>query len=92
MLINLLNILENTVDLFFGLLSFLLIARVLMSWVTPLSHGGLAQFIRSATDPILLPLRRLPLRIGLLDLTPIVALLLLDFIRVLLLMALFGLH
>ncbi len=88
---NLINILANTIDLFFRLLSFLIIAKILMSWVAPHAGGQIAQLIHSTTEPVLAPFRRLGLRIGMIDLSPIAALIALDFGRYIVLSLLFGL-
>lgn len=62
-----------------------------MSWVAPHASGQAAQFVHSTTEPVLAPFRRMGLRIGMLDLSPLVALLALDFVRMLALNLLFGL-
>ncbi|MFH0776262.1 MAG: YggT family protein [Patescibacteria group bacterium] len=90
MLYNLLSILANTIDLFFRALSFLVIVRILLSWFAPQSNNRIAFFVFSTTEPILGFFRRLPLRIGMFDLSPIVALLAIDFARQILLRVLFG--
>lgn len=83
-------ILVNTIDLFFRALSFLIIVRILLSWLAPQSRGQLALFIFSATEPILGFFRKLPLRIGVIDLSPIVAIITIDLVRVFLLRLIFG--
>ena len=55
------------------ILYWLLFARILISWFPVDPFSGPVQFLNQVTDPILEPLRRLPLRIGMLDLTPLVA-------------------
>jgi len=84
-------ILVKTIDIFFSTLSFLIVIRILISWLAPQSRGQIFGFIVSTTEPILGFFRRLNLRIGMLDLSPIVALLTLDFTRMILLKILFGL-
>ncbi|MCF7845645.1 MAG: YggT family protein [Candidatus Peribacteraceae bacterium] len=83
------SILANTIDLFFRALSFLIIIRILMSWFAPRSRGQIAFFVLSATEPILRFFRRLPLRIGMLDLSPLVAIIAIDLARTFLLRLLF---
>lgn len=55
------------------LLYWLLFARILISWFPVDPFSGPVLFLNQVTDPILAPLRRLPLRIGMLDLSPLVA-------------------
>ena len=59
---------------FYGFMG-LLIIEAIFSWVNP--HAPLAPFIRALNDPLLRPLRRVVPLIGNVDLTPLVALLLL---------------
>lgn len=84
-------ILTKTVDYFFGALSMLIIVRILMSWLAPHARGRLAYFVFSVTEPILGFFRRLPLRIGMIDLSPIAAILAIDFAQEIALRLLAGL-
>jgi YggT family protein len=59
---------------FYGFMG-LLIIEAIFSWVNP--HAPLAPFIRALNDPLLRPLRRVVPLIGNIDLTPLVALILL---------------
>ncbi len=55
------------------LLYWLLFARIIISWIPVDPFSGPVQFLIQVTDPVLAPLRRLPLQIGMLDLSPLVA-------------------
>jgi len=55
------------------LLYWTLIIRILLSWVNPDPYNQIVQAIYQITEPILSPLRRLPLRVGMVDLSPIIA-------------------
>ncbi len=65
--------------------SFILLARVLMSWIPmftnrPLDpYNPLVKFLLDVTEPVLAPLRRY-LVIGMIDLSPLAALILLQVI------------
>ena len=63
------------------ILYWLLIARIVISWFPVDPYHSVVQFLFQVTDPILVPLRRLPLQIGMLDLTPLLAFFLLQFIN-----------
>lgn len=55
------------------ILYWLLFARILLSWFPVDPYSSVVQFLHQVTDPILEPLRRIPLRLGMMDLTPLVA-------------------
>ncbi len=62
----------------------LILARVLMSWFVKDLRNPIAMFIYQITEPILAPIRNLLKKLGIggsmLDFSPIVALLLIQFI------------
>ena len=78
---ELLQSLALLVSLVFNILYFLLVVRIILSWVSPDPHNEIVQIIYRVTDPILLPFRRLPLQMGGIDFSPIVAFLLLSVLR-----------
>lgn len=57
----------------FTILYWLLFARILISWLQVDTYSGPAHFLVQVTEPVLAPLRRIPLQIGILDLTPLIA-------------------
>ena len=65
----------------FNILYFLLIIRVVLSWFAVNPYNEIVQVIYKITDVILAPFRRLPLRIGMMDFSPILAFLALWFLR-----------
>jgi YggT family protein len=71
----LLSILRFFEWVFYGLMGLIIIEAV-FSWVNP--HAPLAPFVRALNDPLMRPLRRVVPPIGSVDLTPLVALLLLQ--------------
>jgi len=60
--------------IFYGLIGFILL-EVIFSWINP--HAPLAPFVRALNDPLMRPLRRIIPLVGSIDLTPLVALILL---------------
>ncbi len=70
--------------------SVVILARVVLSWfmMNPSSQVGLAgsayQFLLQITEPFLAPLRRVLPRIGMLDLSPMVAIIILWILRAIL--------
>jgi YggT family protein len=71
----------NFVDLLFNILQFAIIIRSLLSWFNPRPDNPLVVFLNDITEPILSPLRRIVPRIGMIDITPLVAILLLSVIQ-----------
>lgn len=55
-------------------LQVLIFIRVVLSWL-PLGSNPVSEFVIRLTDPILSPLRRVLPRFGMLDLSPMIALL-----------------
>ena len=70
--------LATTIELIIQLYSFIVLARVLMSWVNIDPYSPLARAIYNLTEPVLAPVRNiLPPAAGL-DFSPIVVILLLQ--------------
>ncbi len=71
---------SQVVCLFGTLLVVAIIARALLSWFNLDPRSPLIQALNSITDPIMEPIRRIMPRIGMIDLSPLVAILLLQFV------------
>ena len=56
------------------LLALAILVRALLSWVRPDPYNPIVRALNSITDPIMEPLRQIVPRIGMFDITPIVAL------------------
>lgn len=79
------NFLHQTINILADLFTVLIVIRVLMSWFVPHpERHRFARFIIETTEPVLKPLRRALPRMGMLDLSPLVTLLLVEVIRSLL--------
>ena len=75
------TVLGSVITFLFYALELAIVARVLLSWINVSQGNPVARLIVQITDPILAPLRsRLPM-IGMFDISPIVAILLLDLAR-----------
>ena len=79
---NLLSALAQLLGALFTIYTWILIIRVLISWVSPDPSNQIVRFLHAATEPALDPIRRLvpTWRIGL-DLSPLIAFLLIVFIQ-----------
>lgn len=75
------------VELLFDILTFAIIARAFISWFNVGPDNPLVKFLYDITEPILGPLRRIIPSVGMFDISPIVALLLIRFVREVLLSA-----
>jgi len=75
-------LLVNFVNLLTNLLMILIFARVILSWV-PRGLPRIKKFLFDVTEPLLAPLRKIiPAPGGIMDLSPIVAYLLLYLIQI----------
>ena len=62
---------------------WIIIARALLSWVNPDPYNPIVRFINNATDPLLYRIRRyLPVNLGGIDISPVIAILGIVFIQV----------
>jgi YggT family protein len=75
------NFLVYLIDLFFTLLSLAILARVLLSWVRVSPYHPAVDFLYRITEPILAPLRRAIPPIGMVDISPVIAIILLQIIQ-----------
>lgn len=76
------------ISLFFNALWIALLARVLLSWVDPMGNMKISQIAREITEPILAPIRSILPSTGMIDLSPLIAFLLIQMIQTLILSAL----
>lgn len=76
---NLLIALAKVLETLISVLYFLILVRILISWVNPDPYNTIVQFLYRVTEPILEPIRRFMPPMGL-DFSPIVAFLLLMFV------------
>ena len=76
------DFLVTFLDLLFTVLGFAIIARALVSWLPIDPSNPLIQILYQITEPILAPLRRyIPPIGGMMDITPIVALIILQVLQ-----------
>ena len=83
---NLLVAAAKVLSLALSIYMWIIIARAVLSWVSPDPYNPIVRFLYQATDPVLDRLRRfLPLQFGGVDLTPVALLLALYVVKDLLL-------
>lgn len=90
---NLLVALAGVIRIILTIAYWLILIRALLSWVNPDPYNPIVQFLYKTTEPILYPIRKiLPtnFRIGI-DISPIIAFLLILFLRAFLVSTLYDL-
>ncbi|HOR00970.1 MAG TPA: YggT family protein [Anaerolineae bacterium] len=75
------NWLFTFIDLLFYALNLAILARVIVSWLNVSPYNPIVSFIYQITDPILEPLRRIIPPLGMIDISPIIAMLLLSVVQ-----------
>lgn len=75
----------DLINIIFRLLYLAVLARVLISWVNPNPYHPAVQFLYQITEPILQPIRQYMPQTGMIDFSPLVAIILLEVARVLVL-------
>ncbi len=79
---NLLLSIARLLDIIITLLYWIIIIRALISWVNPDPFNPIVQFLQRTTDPILTPIRRVfRMQFWAVDISPIIAVLVLLFIQ-----------
>ena len=77
--LSFLGVVVGLLDVYF----WIILIRALLSWVNPDPHNPIVRFLVIVTEPVLKPLRRLvpPHKLGGIDLSPLLAILILQFVR-----------
>lgn len=78
---NLYAILSFFLNLIFELYSLALYVRVLLSWVRVSAYGKVTSFLYKITEPLLAPIRQIMPSFGGIDFSPIIAVLILQFLQ-----------
>lgn len=79
------QVLYTTVDMFFNIVLLLILARIILSWLPQFRSNQIAEFVFGITEPILGPFQRLIPPVGMIDLSPMVAIIALAVIQQILL-------
>ena len=79
---NVLQAVATILDTMLWLYMWVIIARALISWVNPDPWNPIVQFLERVTEPVLSPIRRwVGWRMGI-DLSPIIAILVITFLQI----------
>lgn len=74
------------IDVIFGFFNFAMLGRVLLSWIPSVSHHPVAVFVRDVTEPLLAFVKKFVPPFGMFDLSPMIVLIALQFLRNILLL------
>lgn len=80
---NFLEALARVLDIVLTIYFWLILIRALLSWVNPDPYNPIVQFLYKVTEPVLYRIRKvLPLGFGIgIDLSPLIAFLIIIFLR-----------
>lgn len=74
--------LAQFINIFAELLIFAIFIRIILSWIRPMrSKSGFSGFLFEVTEPVLSIFRRIIPRLGMIDISPIVAFLVIELVR-----------
>lgn len=80
---NLLYAIAKVLNLALTIYMWIIIARALISWVSPDPYNPIVRFLVSVTEPVLYFIRRkLPISMGGFDFSPIIAILAIYFLQI----------
>lgn len=89
---NLLLAIANVLDIALSVYMWVIIIAALISWVNPDPYNPIVRFLHNVTDPVLRPIRNMiGYRLGPIDISPLIVILAIIFIRRFLITSLFEL-
>ena len=71
--------LSTFVSVLCQVLALAIFVRALMSWINPNPGNPIVRFLTDITEPILAPLRRVIPMVGMMDLSPLIAMIVLSY-------------
>lgn len=78
---NLLNAVAYVIEIILNIYMWIIIARALISWVNPDPYNPIVNFLSRATEPVLSRVRRILPNLGGLDLSPLIVILIIYFLK-----------
>jgi YggT family protein len=79
---NFIIALARVLDIGLSLYMWIIIAQAVISWVNPDPYNPIVRFLHSVTEPVLYNIRRLiPVYFGGLDFSPVIAILVIIFLK-----------
>ncbi|MFQ5900292.1 MAG: YggT family protein [Thermodesulfobacteriota bacterium] len=78
---NLLSAIAQVIDMLLGLYVWIIIARAVLSWVSPDPYNPIVRFLYQATEPVLYHVRRFVPYMGGIDFSPFIVIMIVVFIK-----------
>ncbi len=79
---NFLTAIAKVVDIVLSIFMWIVIARAVLSWVSPDPYNPIVRFIHKVTEPVLYQIRkRIPVNFGGIDFSPIIVFLAIIFLQ-----------
>ena len=79
---NFLGAIAIVIEYILSIFMWIIIARAVLSWVNPDPYNSIVRFINNVTEPVLHQIRkRIPVDFGGLDISPIIAILIVVFLQ-----------
>ena len=79
---NLLLAIAKILDILLTVYMWIVIIRALISWVNPDPYNPIVRFLHAVTDPVLNPIRKvIGYRLGIIDISPMVVILAIIFVK-----------
>jgi YggT family protein len=79
---NLLIAIANILDILLTVYMWIVIISAIISWVNPDPYNPIVRFLRGVTDPVYRPIRRvIGFRLGIIDISPMVVILAILFVK-----------
>jgi len=88
---NFISALATILDMLLQFYMWVIIARAVLSWVSPDPYNPIVQFLYKVTEPVLYPIRVRMGGMGGMDLSPMIVIFLIIFLKQFLVGTLFGL-
>ena len=88
---NLLAAVAKVLDIALTIFMWIVIARAILSWVSPDPYNPIVRFIHNVTEPVLYQIRKRIPAFGGIDLSPIIVLLVIIFLQQLVVASLYDL-
>lgn len=88
---NFISALATVINIILNIYMWLIFGRAIISWFSPDPYNPLYQFLIRVTEPVLRYIRRfVPVSFGMMDISPVIAILIIIFLRVFLVQTLHG--
>jgi YggT family protein len=88
---NFLTAIAKVLDIVLSIFMWIVIARAVLSWVSPDPYNPIVRFIHKVTEPVLYQIRkRIPVNFGGIDLSPIIVFLAIIFLQRFVVHSLYG--